>query len=83
MEQTYDLDTDFNTRRWHISNPAEHTAVTASRTGNKIQLKGLHKGKSISKSFRLKIPFWNQTFNIGLEPFVISSSKQIKFCLVI
>ena len=78
-KQTYEVDANLATRSWAFENPKENTTVTASREGNKIFLKGRSRGKPIDKTFKINELPWNQTFNIGLEGFVLSSEKSMKF----
>jgi hypothetical protein len=79
IKQTFVVNTDLAARTWAFENPGENTKITASREGNKILLKGQSKGKPIEKTFKINELSWNQTFNIGLERFVLSPEKSMIF----
>lgn len=79
IEQTFELDTNLSALSWHYEDPGKKTQITAEKKGNKIYLKGIHKGKAIDKTFKIDDRPWNQGFNVGLEKFVLSSKKKMKF----
>ena len=79
IKQTFEVDTNLAALSWAFEDPKENTKVTASRQENKISLQGKSKGKPVNKTFKInKLP-WNQTFNIGLERFVLSPEKSMIF----
>lgn len=79
IDQKYELKPNLAAFSWHYENPKEKTKVTANRRGNKIFLSGLHKGEKINKTFKINELSWNQSFNIGLEKFAVSTEKSKKF----
>ena len=79
IKQAFEVDTNMAALSWAFENLKENTKITASREGKKVFLRGQTKGKPIAKTFKInKLP-WNQTFNIGLEGFVLSSKKSMIF----
>lgn len=79
IKQIFEVDAQLAARSWAFENPGENTKVTASREGNKIFLKGQSKRKPIEKTFKINELSWNQTFNIGLERFVLSPERSMIF----
>ncbi|MGD2086735.1 MAG: hypothetical protein PVH61_11160 [Candidatus Aminicenantes bacterium] len=79
IKQTFELDTRLSTRTWAYENSKENRKITAFREGNKIFLTGQTRGEPIEKTFKINELPWNQTFNIGLERFVVSSEKSTIF----
>jgi hypothetical protein len=79
IKQTFTVDAHLATLNWVFENPEENTKVTASREGNKIFLRGQSRRKPIEKTFKINELSWNQTFNIGLERFVLSPEKSMIF----
>jgi len=79
IKQTFAVDPHLAARTWAFENPGENTNITASREGNKIILKGQSKGSPIEKTFKINELSWNQTFNIGLEKFVLSPEQSMIF----
>lgn len=79
IEQKYELQTNLDALSWDYENPAENTKITAHKKENKIYLRGIHKGKQINKTFKTNDLPWNQSFNIGLEKFALSTEKSMKF----
>ena len=80
--QEFVTDSSYGTLTWTLQNHMENTMVSAKREGNKIFLSGIHKSKPINKMLKLKFPFWNQTFNLGLETIIKSGKKSMKFCAI-
>jgi hypothetical protein len=79
IKQTFALDTNLAALSWTFDNPKEKTNVTATRKENKIFLQGTDRGKPITKTFKINDLPWNQSFNIGLERFALSSEKTMLF----
>lgn len=79
IKQTFAVDTNLAALSWAFKNSNENTKITASREGNKIFLRGQTRGKPIEKTFKINELPWNQTFNIGLEGFVLSPEKSMIF----
>lgn len=77
--QKFQLDTGLATLSWTYDAPHTKTKVTAVRKENKIFLKGTDKDDPIEKTFKINELPWNQTFNIGLEQFALSSEDSMKF----
>lgn len=79
IAQKFQLDKNLAALSWDYEEPAGKTRVTANRKGNEIFLRGLYKGKKINKTFKINELPWNQTFNLGLEKFAISTREKMKF----
>jgi hypothetical protein len=79
IDQKYKLQLNLDTLSWDYDNPGENTKITALKKKDKIYLKGIHKGKQINKTFTTNDLPWNQSFNIGLEKFALSTEKSLKF----
>jgi hypothetical protein len=77
--QTYRLDPQLDTQSWSYYDPQKNVKVNASRTGHTIRLKGTDRGKPVDKTFKINDLPWNQTFNIGLEQFAVSSKTSMVF----
>jgi hypothetical protein len=79
IKQTFAVDTNLAALSWAFENSKENTKIIASREANKIFLKGQTRGKPIEKTLKINELPWNQTFNIGLERFVLSPEKSMIF----
>jgi len=79
VKQKMELDRKLAALSWTFADPAEDIDVSAFRKGNKIYLKGRGRGKTIDKTFNINELPWNQSFNIGLEKFVLGQDKSMKF----
>lgn len=79
VRQTFQLDANLNTLSWSYENPKTKTKVNARREGNNIYLTGIEENDPIKKTFEINRLPWNQTFNIGLEQFALSSEQTKKF----
>jgi hypothetical protein len=77
--QTFQLDQNMASLSWSYHDETEKTKVSATRNGNIIVLEGHDRGKPIKKTFKVNPLPWNQTFNIGLEPFSMKVQKKMKF----
>ncbi|MCP5103014.1 MAG: hypothetical protein GY950_06535 [bacterium] len=79
VRQTFQLDSGLGTLSWSYENPKTKTKVTARRKGDKIYLSGTDDGDPVEKTFKVSDLPWNQTFNIGLEQFALSSQESMRF----
>jgi hypothetical protein len=79
IDQKFELATNLSALSWFYGDPEKKTKITAAKKGNKIYLKGIHEGKQIDKTFKINALPWNQSFNIGLEKFAVSTEKKMKF----
>lgn len=77
--QKFQLDAGLATLSWSFDAPHAKTRVTAVRKENKIFMKGTDEGDPVEKTFKINELPWNQTFNIGLERFALSSEDSMKF----
>jgi hypothetical protein len=79
IDQTFQLDSDLDTLSWTYHAPHKKTKVKAVRKENRIFLEGTDEGDPIKKTFKINRLPWNQSFNIGLEKFALSSEKAMQF----
>ena len=79
VHQTFQLDAHLNTLSWSFENPGTKTKVSAGREGNNIYLTGIDENEPIKKTFEINRLPWNQTFNIGIERFALSSEQTMIF----
>jgi hypothetical protein len=79
IKQLFRLDSKMASQAWEYHDPLDNTKLSAMRKGNIIILEGRDRGKSLKKTFEINDLPWNQTFNIGLEPFAMTSDKKMKF----
>lgn len=77
--QTFRLDAGLATLSWSYHAPHKKTNVTAVREDNRIFLEGTDEGDPVKKTYKINSLPWNQSFNIGLEHFVLSSGESMKF----
>lgn len=79
IDQKFELETNLSALSWSYEDPEKKTKITAEKKGKKIYLNGIHKGKQINKTFKINDLPWNQSFNLGLENFALSSKRKMKF----
>lgn len=77
--QTFRVDASLATREWTFSDPQRRMELAAAIQGNKIVLSGSFKGKRVDKRFAAGGPPWNQLFQMGLGPFVLSEIEDLTF----
>lgn len=77
--EEFNLDSLFHTQRWKYCNPSKQTDISVIRRKNVILLSGTHNGERINKSYEIDSIPWAQLFPIGLENFVQSAQKKMKF----
>jgi hypothetical protein len=70
---------DLSTRAWTFSDPSRRMELTASVQGERIVLTGSSQGKKVDKRFDATGAPWNQLFQMGLGPFVMSGRKEMTF----
>ncbi len=77
--QTFQLDARLAALSWSYHAPHKKTKVTAFRKENRIFLEGIDEGDPVKKTYNINSLPWNQSFNIGLEKFVLSPGESMKF----
>lgn len=82
FEQVFYVDGSLKSTGWEFSNEKKNTKVSARLEDDMVVLTGIHEGKAISKKFKVRGEFWNQTFNFGLRDFSIGESDKIRFCAI-
>lgn len=76
------LDRDLATRRWELTAPAERTAVTARRVGNRLILEGSLRGKSVAGEYPIdKLP-WYQALSLSLGGMVKRGASGSEFWML-
>lgn len=79
IQQQFNCDTTLATLSWSYDDPQQKTKVQASRNGPIISLTGTDRGNPVQKKFEVDQLAWNQTFNLGLEQFVLTKEDTLKF----
>ena len=79
VRQTFKTAADYSTLAWTFSDPVRRMELAAAVRGEKIILSGSFQGKKIDKRFDAAGPPWNQFFQMGLGPFVLSGKKGMSF----
>jgi hypothetical protein len=79
VRQTFMIASDYSTLAWTFSDPVRGMELAAAVRGEKIILSGSFQGKKIDKRFDAAGPPWNQLFQMGLGPFVLSGKKGMSF----
>jgi hypothetical protein len=79
VHQTFSVDASLTTREWTFSDPERGMELASSLQGDRIVLSGSFKGKKVGKRFDAKGAPWNQLFQMGLGPFVLSGEKSMTF----
>lgn len=79
MMQTFRLDPKLDTMEWNYDAPHDRIKLNALRKGDMIRFTGTDRGEAVNKTFELDGLPWNQTFNIGLEQFVMSGKNSMIF----
>jgi hypothetical protein len=79
VHQSFRVAGDLSTRAWTFSDPARGLELAAAVRGGRIVLSGSSKGKPVEKRFAADGPAWNQLFQMGLGPFVLSGRKDSSF----
>lgn len=79
IRQTYEVDQHMATRSWSYDHPGTNTLISAVLRNKQIVLNGRDKGKPVKKTYEVDEAPWNQTFNIGLEPFAQSGPEKTRF----
>lgn len=70
---------DLSTLAWTFSDPGRQMELEAKLRGEDIVLSGTFRGKKIEKKFAVSDMPWNQLFQVGLGPFVLSKAKSMQF----
>jgi hypothetical protein len=76
------MEKDTSTLVWSLTNAQEDTAVEARREGNRIELKGLFRGKPIVKQIVIDEAPWFQSLSISLRSFLEMSKESTEFWIV-
>lgn len=79
VRQTCLVAADLATRSWTFSDPARQMELAAAIQGERIVLTGSSQGKKVDKRFDATGAPWNQLFQMGLGPFVMSGRKEMTF----
>jgi hypothetical protein len=79
VRQTFHTDAGLATLAWTFSDPGRRMELAASVQGKAIVLSGNCQGRPVEKEFAAAGPPWNQLFQIGLGPFVLSREKSGRF----
>jgi hypothetical protein len=79
VRQTFRTDAGLATLAWTFSDPTRRLELAAHVQGAEIVLSGSDGGKAVAKRFAAAGPPWNQLFQMGLGPFVISGEKRMSF----
>lgn len=79
VRQSFRLASDLGTRAWTFRDPARAMELDASVLDGRIVLSGSFKGKKVDKPFAAGGPPWNQLFQMGLGPFVLSEKEETSF----
>jgi len=79
VRQTFKTAADYSTLEWTFSDPVRGMELAASVRGKDIVLTGSFQGQKIDKRFAAAGPPWNQLFQMGLGPFVLSGKKSMSF----
>jgi len=73
---------DFSTLAWTFSDPGRQMELDARRIGEFIVLAGSSAGKKVEKKLPGAGATWNQLFQIGMGPIVLSGKAELKFCSI-
>lgn len=79
VRQTFKTAADNSMLEWTFSDPARRMVLAASVQGNDIVLTGSFQGKKVAKKFPAAGAPWNQLFQVGLGPFVLSGKQGMSF----
>jgi hypothetical protein len=79
VRQTFSTAADLTTLAWTFSDPARRMELAAAVQGEAIVLAGSFQGKKVAKKFSATGAPWNQLFQMGLGPFVLSGKKSMAF----
>lgn len=79
VRQTFSVDASLTTRAWTFSDPERGMELASSVQGDRIVLSGSFKGKQVDKRFDVKGAPWNQLFQMGLGPYVLSGKRSTAF----
>jgi len=77
--QTFRIAADYSTLAWTFSDPARRLELAADLQGGYIVLHGTFSGKAVERKFAAGGARWNQLFQMGLGPFVLSGKKGMSF----
>ncbi len=73
------LNPDFSTLKWKYSNPGKKIDLESVRVGNTIKIKGIFKGEPIDKTISINSDPWIEQWEIGLESYIMSDTKEKTF----
>jgi hypothetical protein len=79
VRQTFKTAADNSTLEWTFSDPLRRMELAAAVLGQYILLQGTFQGKKVEKKFAASGAQWNQLFQAGLGPFVLSAGDSIQF----
>jgi hypothetical protein len=79
IEVSMKTDEHLATREWAYVDPKEKIDLKAVRTGNRIELQGTSKGRTVKKTYTIDGKPWLQYFPFGLEEFAVSRATYIEY----
>lgn len=79
VRQAFRVAADLGTREWRFSDPGREMDLAASIRGERIVLSGSFRGKKVDKRFAAGGAPWNQLFQMGLAPFVLTGGRETAF----
>ena len=82
IRQMFRTAADFSTLALTFSDPGRQMELDARRIGEFIVLAGSSAGKKVEKKLPGAGATWNQLFQIGMGPIVLSGKAELKFCSI-
>ena len=82
VRQTFRTAADLSTLAWSFSDPGRQMELDARMQGEAVILSGSLRGRPLANEFKTGDLAWNQLFQIGMEPIVISGETEFKFCSI-
>jgi hypothetical protein len=79
VRQTFRVAAGLSTQGWSFSDPGRRMELAAAVRGGEIVLSGSFQGKKVDERFDADGAPWNQLFQMGLGPFVLSGRKSMSF----
>jgi hypothetical protein len=79
VRQTFRIAAGLSTQAWTFSDPGRGMELAAALRGGEIVLSGSFQGKKVDERFDADGAPWNQLFQMGLGPFVLSGRKSMSF----
>jgi len=79
LDDEFETDAEFSTRRWRFHDASDNTHVEAFREGDVIHLSGVHDNNAIRREFHIDRSPWKQIFALDFESFIRSPEKEFSF----